>query len=101
LDQSNPKGIHSLGQVEPRVTLVRGTPDPGELIASAASLCYAGDVEHILEKKREKSADLVRRLTAMGHMSPIEHASFTFYIEGVSQAMTHQPVRHRIASYSQ
>jgi thymidylate synthase (FAD) len=71
------------------------------LIASAASLCYASDVEHILEKKPEKSADLVRRLTAMGHMSPIEHASFTFYVEGVSRAMTHQLVRHRIASYSQ
>jgi thymidylate synthase (FAD) len=37
----------------------------------------------------------------MGHMSPIEHASFTFYIQGVSRAMTHQVVRHRIASYSQ
>ena len=37
----------------------------------------------------------------MGHESPIEHVVFTFYIEGISRAMTHQLVRHRLASYSQ
>jgi len=36
-----------------------------------------------------------------GHHSVIEHANFTFAIEGVSRALTHQLVRHRIASYSQ
>lgn len=36
-----------------------------------------------------------------GNCSPIEHVSFTFAIEGVSRALTHQLVRHRIASYSQ
>lgn len=37
----------------------------------------------------------------MGHLSPMEHVSFTFAIEGVSRALSHQLVRHRIASYSQ
>jgi len=43
----------------------------------------------------------VKQLRSWGHLSPLEHASFTFYLEGVSRAMTHQLVRHRIASYSQ
>jgi thymidylate synthase (FAD) len=38
---------------------------------------------------------------ASGHHSVIEHASYTFSIEGCSRALTHQLVRHRIASYSQ
>ena len=40
-------------------------------------------------------------LADMGHHSPLEHVSFTFAVEGVSRALTHQLVRHRIASYSQ
>ena len=36
-----------------------------------------------------------------GHVSPIEHVSFTFALSGVSRALTHQLVRHRLASYSQ
>ena len=34
-------------------------------------------------------------------MSPVEHASFTFVVEGISRACSHQLVRHRLASYSQ
>lgn len=37
----------------------------------------------------------------MGHLSTLEHVTFTFAIEGVSRVLTHQLVRHRIASYSQ
>ncbi len=47
------------------------------------------------------AAKLIARLMEMGHLSPIEHASFTFGVEGVSRALTHQLVRHRLASYSQ
>lgn len=36
-----------------------------------------------------------------GHLSVVEHASFTFSAEGVSRALTHELVRHRIASYTQ
>ena len=46
-------------------------------------------------------AKLVNDLLTMGHESPIEHVSFTFAIEGVSRALSHQLVRHRLASYSQ
>ena len=72
-----------------------------EIIAAAAKLCYAEDAESILKPSPTEASKFVERLRAMGHMSPIEHASFTFYIEGVSRAMTHQLVRHRLASYSQ
>ena len=41
------------------------------------------------------------KLVSIGHMSPIEHVSFTFGVEGISRACTHQLVRHRVASYSQ
>jgi thymidylate synthase (FAD) len=37
----------------------------------------------------------------LGHLSVIEHSSFTFAISGISRACSHQLVRHRIASYSQ
>jgi thymidylate synthase (FAD) len=36
-----------------------------------------------------------------GHFSTLEHASYTFAIDGVSRALTHQLVRHRIASFNQ
>ena len=36
-----------------------------------------------------------------GHESVAEHAVFTFAVSGVSRALTHQLVRHRMASYSQ
>ena len=50
-----------------------------------------------LETARRK----IRQVTGYGHVSVIEHASFTFSVEGVSRAMTHQLVRHRVASYTQ
>lgn len=87
--------------VIPRVTLVQHTERPDEVIAAAARLCYAANTEGIFERAAEDAHDLVARLTRMGHHSPLEHASFTFYLEGVSRALTHQLVRHRIASYSQ
>lgn len=91
-----------LAGVEPRVRLVQHTERPDEAIAAAARLCYAESTEGLLEAgAAEDAAALVRRLNAMGHHSPLEHASFTLYLEGVSRALTHQLVRHRIASYSQ
>jgi len=84
-----------------RVQLICYTGAPGELIASAARLCYAEDTETIFDQDPGQAEKFVGMLRNMGHMSPIEHAVFTFYIEGVSRAMTHQLVRHRLASYSQ
>ncbi len=88
-------------RVRPEVTLVRATAESTELIASAAKLCYAADADTVLRQDGAEAEKFVALLKRLGHMSPIEHATFTFYIEGVSRAMTHQLVRHRIASYSQ
>ncbi len=86
-----------------KVILLRHTPEPEELIAMAAKLCYSpSDIESLKDKIETKDQKaFVERLARMGHMSPIEHASFTFAIEGISRATSHQLVRHRLASYSQ
>lgn len=86
-----------------KVILLRYTPNPEETVAMAAKLCYSpSDIEALKEKVSTKDQkSFVERLMKMGHMSPIEHASFTFAIEGISRACSHQLVRHRLASYSQ
>lgn len=86
-----------------KVFLVRHTPYPEETIAMAAKLCYSpSDIESLRGKieTRDQKA-FVEKLVKIGHMSPVEHASFTFAIEGISRACSHQLVRHRLASYSQ
>lgn len=86
-----------------KVVLLRHTPEPEEAIALAAKLCYSsaniGDLQGKIEAKDQKG--FVEKLVKIGHMSPIEHVSFTFGIEGISRACSHQLVRHRLASYSQ
>jgi thymidylate synthase (FAD) len=85
------------------VELIAFTPKPAITAATAAHICYAG--VGVDELKRKVSPDyakkLVRHLIESGHHSTLEHASFTFAIEGISRACSHQLVRHRIASYSQ
>ncbi len=88
-------------EVTLHVKLARFTPAPEPLIAAAAKLCYARDTAALLDQAEPASARFVRQLRDLGHMSPIEHAVFTFYIEGLSRACSHQLVRHRLASYSQ
>ncbi len=85
------------------VKLVRHTPDPEKTVAMSARLCYSAIGAAQLEEKisDEQAAKLVRKLVSMGHFSTLEHVTFTFAIEGVSRVLTHQLVRHRIASYSQ
>lgn len=87
--------------VIPQVTLVRCTPDAEGVVAAAARLCYAADTDGLLDQDSAGARKFVARLKQMGHLSPIEHMVFTFYLEGVSRAMSHQLVRHRLASYSQ
>ncbi len=86
-----------------KVQLLAFTPQPGITAATAAHLCYAGvSIEEL--KKRvnpDYAKKLLKRLGEEGHLSPLEHASFTFAIEGISRACSHQLVRHRIASFSQ
>lgn len=86
-----------------KVTLISHTPYPEKLIAAAARLCYSDSgAANLMENLTdEKAADFVDMLSSIGHESVMEHASFTFGIEGISRACSHQLVRHRIASYSQ
>jgi thymidylate synthase, flavin-dependent len=85
------------------VALIQYTPEPENVVAAAARLCYSSDpVPDLLERlDQETVGKFVRKLRDMGHLSPFEHASFQFSIDGVSRALSHQLVRHRIASYSQ
>ena len=84
------------------VELIAHTPQPERVVAAAARLCYSAvGVDALLEKSTpESDAKFVRMLAGLGHASPIEHASFTFGIEGVSRALLAQITRHRIASFS-
>lgn len=85
-----------------QVTLLAYTPDPETTVACAAKLCYAaadiGTVRQGLTP--EKTASFLDMLRDIGHESPIEHASFTFGVEGVSRSLLAQLTRHRLASYS-
>ncbi len=86
-----------------KVKLLRYTADP-ELLCGAAALTSSksGSPSETFEKMDiERAKQIIKRVTGYGHVSVIEHASFTFSLEGVSRAMTHQLVRHRIASYTQ
>ncbi len=86
-----------------KVTLLANTPDPEKIAASAAKLCYSSSgIDSIMDGLTdEKTADFIDMLVSIGHESVMEHVSFTFGIEGISRACSHQLVRHRIASYSQ
>lgn len=86
-----------------KVKLISYTPDGEKLISSAAKLCYSPvGVDEIEEELDQQEIDkFLNMLVNMGHMSPVEHVNFTFAVEGVSRSLTHQLVRHRIASFSQ
>ena len=83
-----------------KVKLVAYTPDPETLIAKAMRSCRTNESmdELILPKPVEHYIKLAK---STGHLSVLEHASFTFSVKDVSRVLTHQLVRHRVASYSQ
>ena len=84
------------------VELLRHTLAPEELVAMAAKLCYSPSTINNLHDKihsKDQSA-FVEKLMSMNHEPPLEHASFTFGIEGVSRALLAQITRHRLASFS-
>ncbi|MDR2106148.1 MAG: FAD-dependent thymidylate synthase [Coriobacteriales bacterium] len=85
------------------VSLLYHTLNPERAVATAARLCYApvGAVE-LMESMSDEQVDRVlATIMRSGHFSALEHASYTFAIDGVSRALTHQLVRHRVASYNQ
>lgn len=85
-----------------KVELIAYTPDADKIVASAAKLCYSkSDIPTLMDGLTpERTASFLDLLSDLGHESPVEHASFTFGIEGVSRALLAQITRHRIASYS-
>ena len=76
-----------------KVTLTRITEDPILAIEEAASNCY----------NSEATGDgrIMKHCIKSGHTSVTEFCDFTFHIEGISRALSHQLVRHRMASYAQ
>lgn len=86
-----------------KVELIAHTPEPEKLAATAAKLCYSSsDIGTLRDGLTEdKVNSFIDMIVSIGHESVLEHVSFTFGIEGISRACSHQLVRHRIASYSQ
>lgn len=85
------------------IELLHHTPEPERTVALAARLCYSPTG---LAELKEKigSGDIrqfIDKIMSLGHHSVLEHASFTFGVEGISRVTSHQLVRHRVASYSQ
>jgi thymidylate synthase (FAD) len=95
-------------QSKMQVRLLAMTPDALSLIFAAFRQCYSpGYVGELWPRlvsgqiSEQEQADFVADVLQSGHHSPVEHVSFSFAVEGVSRALTHQLVRHRLASYSQ
>ena len=79
------------------IELLSITPDSEKLIERAGRTCY----DTTDKTTDESAADFIKMLIGRGHESVLEHAVATFKITGVSRSLTHQLVRHRLASYSQ
>ena len=76
-----------------KVTLIQQTPEPLKTISKIASICY--------DSNPGNPKTMVRKLYLNGHHSPFEHIYFTFKVEGISRACSHQLVRHRLAAITQ
>lgn len=86
-----------------QLALINHTTDPDRLVALAARRCYSSlPAEQVNESISDGEVSrLLAFLRRRNHLSPFEHAQFTFSVGGISRALSHQLVRHRIASYSQ
>lgn len=86
-----------------QIELLYHTPNPERAVATAARLCYApvGASELLETMTDERAQKVLETIMKSGHFSTLEHASYTFAIDGVSRALTHQLVRHRMASFNQ
>jgi len=84
------------------VKLIGFTPNPEKLPAMAAKLTHSKSKPQDLNKSSDKELKgILKHVMNLGHTSVIEHTSFSFAISDVSRSLTHQLVRHRIASYAQ
>lgn len=88
------------GLSEMKVVLLSYTKNADEICAAAGRSCYSEKpAEEIIGTGNAEK--ILSSIVGMGHHSVIEHAVFTFSVSGVSRSLTHQLVRHRIASFSQ
>lgn len=87
---------------EPKVVLLSYTKEILETVTAAINQCYSPKTGEELKESlsKEKQKRLLDIVLSSGHLSTIEHASFTFSISGVSRVTETQLVRHRIGSYS-
>ena len=76
-----------------KVTLIQQTAHPIDTICKIASICY--------DSRPTNKPAMVKHLYLNGHHSTFEHVYFTFKIEGISRACSHQLVRHRLAAFTQ
>lgn len=85
------------------VELLQYPENPERAVATAARLCYApvGAAELMETMPPERVKSVLSTIMKSGHFSTLEHVSYTFAVDGVSRALTHQLVRHRLASYNQ
>lgn len=85
------------------VELLQYPENPERAVATAARLCYApvGAKELMETMPEERVRSVLSTIMESGHFSTLEHVSYTFAIDGVSRALTHQLVRHRLASFNQ
>lgn len=91
--------------VKPTVTLLSYPADALKVACDAAARCYSDlSNEELLDFIDNKDKDSLRKyingVIGTGHLSTIEHVSYTFMIEGVSRAFLAQITRHRLASFS-
>ncbi len=84
------------------VELLIHTPDPEQVVAAAARLCYSNSsIDELMAKSKTDRQEFLEKILSLGHHSVMEHVCFSFGVEGISRACSHQLVRHRLASYSQ
>lgn len=85
------------------VELLQYPENPERAVATAARLCYApvGAKELMETMPPERVESVLSTIMKSGHFSTLEHVSYTFAVDGVSRALTHQLVRHRLASFNQ
>lgn len=94
-----------MGQAELKIQMLQMTENAVELVYAACRQCYcaefSGDIFTNNTDPLEKKEAFIKKIVSSGHESPLEHVVFSFAVKGVSRALTHQLVRHRLASYSQ
>ena len=85
-----------------KVKLLSSTPNALDVVYKAMKTCYSevSPIDIPLPNDIEK-LKLVNKVIASGHLSPVEHVNFTFGIENITRACSHQLVRHRHCSFSQ